>query len=278
MAAAELRERPSPAGRASAPELEPADDREDVPAAVVCALCGQAECAGCDAAMTHSGLVAFVPWERPFAPWPMRLWQTARLASREPERFFESLPDGSVMAALRFAAVTELLSGLALLIAALPFAALVAPGYLAHLTLDPEGRAAALRVIAASVPALAALMVAAHAAHGLALARSARRVGARPRYRQALRFGLYACGWDITLGPIGFVVTWVLEGAAAAAGLVGVGVSLPSRSARAFVRGAYRVDGAGARPILAAGTRAAVVVTLVGAVCVLAWLAALALG
>src|ERR1700722_14578257 len=40
----------------------------DVPAAVVCAHCGDADCAGCRNEQTRSGVVAIVAWERPGAP------------------------------------------------------------------------------------------------------------------------------------------------------------------------------------------------------------------
>jgi len=47
--------------------LESGDpDAFDVPAAVLCAVCGQADCSGCSPADEQaSGVMAIVPWERP---------------------------------------------------------------------------------------------------------------------------------------------------------------------------------------------------------------------
>src|SRR5579883_1026941 len=83
-------------------------DQVDVPAAVVCALCGDAECPGCANELSRSGVVAVVAWERPGAGALPRLWNTARAATFDAERFFESLPDGPVAPALRFAVICEL--------------------------------------------------------------------------------------------------------------------------------------------------------------------------
>ena len=82
----------------------------DVPAAVVCAHCGDADCAGCRNEQTRSGVVAIVAWERPGAPAISRLWATARATTFESDRFFESLPDGPIAPALRFAVASELLA------------------------------------------------------------------------------------------------------------------------------------------------------------------------
>ena len=50
----------------------------DVPATVVCAHCGDADCPGCLNEITRSGVVAVVPWERPGTSSWTRLWATAR--------------------------------------------------------------------------------------------------------------------------------------------------------------------------------------------------------
>jgi hypothetical protein len=83
----------------------------DVPAAVVCLVCGELDCTGCeDRDLSRSGIVAIVAWERPAMPALTRLWSTARSTTRDAESFFELLPDGPVMPALRFAAICELLA------------------------------------------------------------------------------------------------------------------------------------------------------------------------
>src|SRR5688572_1554121 len=85
----------------------------DVPAAVVCASCGQPDCPGClgvDESTHASGVVAIVPWERPGVSVLSRLWATARLATLSPREMFSGLPDGDLRAPLTFAILAESLA------------------------------------------------------------------------------------------------------------------------------------------------------------------------
>jgi len=249
--------------RAEADELVDSE----VPAAVVCAHCGDADCPGCLHEQTRSGVVAVVPWERPGSPALARLWATARATTLDAERFFESLPDGPIAPALRFAVLSELVASSAVGLLAVAALSVLAPGWVDHLLADE--RLALVRIAAAAVPSVAALLVAAHSAHGLALDVGARRAGARASATRALRFGLYATGWDLVMGPVGVVVVGLKEGARAAVSIARVGVGLPTRSARAFVRGCYRLDGDAARPALRASYAAAVVATAIAAIVVI---------
>ncbi len=149
----------------------------DVPAAVVCAHCGDADCAGCRNEQTRSGVVAIVPWERPGAPAMARLWATARATAFESDRFFESLPDGPIAPALRFAVVSELIASAGMALVAIAPVALVAPRWLKHLLVDDASLS--LRLAVAGVCTLASILVAAHVVHGWALDLGARRSGAR---------------------------------------------------------------------------------------------------
>lgn len=248
----------------------------DVPAAVVCAHCGEADCPGCESEQSRSGIVAIVAWERP-APTFERLWATARSTTRDAEGFFELLPDGPVLPALRFAALCELLAASAIVLSMVPVAALVAPGWLRHVAVDPVARSIALRAIVLGLPALASLLVVAHAAHGLSIDVGARKVGARSARTRALRFGLYACGWDLVVGPLGAVVVTAKEGVKAGFGVLELATGLPTRATRAFLRGAYALDGARAKRALATSYVGAAVATIVGAVAILAAIVALAL-
>jgi hypothetical protein len=155
---------------------------------------------------------------------------------------------------------------------ALAPAALIAPRWVRHVLVD-EGPAAA-RLAAVGVPALATILVAAHVVHGWALDRGARRSGARGATTRAVRFGLYATGWDLVVGPLGALVVAVKEGLGKALSLGVVIMDLPGRSSRAFLRGCYRLDGAAAVPALRASYVAAAVATGVGAVAVIAALVA----
>lgn len=244
----------------------------DVPAAVVCAHCGDADCPGCLNEQTRSGVVAVVPWERPGTPAWARLWATARATTFDADRFFETLPDGPIGPALRFAVVSEMIASAAMGLVLLVPLTLLAPGWAKHVLLD-EG-AMLVRVVVAGVPALAALLVAAHVAHGWALDVGARRSGARGATTRALRFGLYAAGWDLVIGPLGAIVVAAKEGLRASLSIGAVGMGLPGRSARAFLRGCYRLEGRSAQPALRASYAAAAVATAVGTVAVIGALVA----
>jgi hypothetical protein len=253
-----------PKVRAEGDELADAD----VPAAVVCAHCGDADCPGCSHELTRSGVVAVVPWERPGTSAFARLWATARATTFDAERFFESLPDGPITPAFRFAVASELIASASMSIAIAVPVLVFAPGWVRHLLVHET--MTALRFAAAGIPGLAALLVAAHAAHGWALDLGARRAGARPAASRALRFGLYAAGWDLVIGPLGAIVAGAKEGGKTALSIASVGVGLPGRSARAFLRGCYQLEGASAGPAMRASWIAAAVATLVGAVAVIA--------
>jgi hypothetical protein len=244
----------------------------DVPATVVCAHCGDADCPGCLNEQTRSGVVAVVPWERPGTSAWTRLWATARATTFDADRFFETLPDGPLAPAFRFAVASEMIASTAMgLLLFLPLA-ILAPGWVKHLFLEEGGLF--LRLAVAGIPALAALLVAAHVAHGWSLDYGARRSGSRGATTRALRFGLYAAGWDLVIGPLGAVVVALKEGLRASLSIAGVGMGLPGRSARAFLRGCYRLEGAPAQPALRASYAAAVVATAVGTVAVLGALVA----
>lgn len=247
----------------------------DVPAAVVCLVCGEVDCTGCeDRDLSRSGIVAIVAWERVGIPAMTRLWATARSTTRDAEAFFELLPDGPVMPALRFAAVCELLAAFSMFLLVLPVAAVVAPDWLRHLVSDPHARGVALRVLFLGVPAFAGLLVAAHAVHALSIDLGASKSGARRARTRALRFGLYACGWDLVMGPLGAIVIGLKEGAAAAVGVLDL-VTVPARATRAFLRGCYRLEGERATNALATATTGVFVATLLGVIAVIATLLAL---
>ncbi len=257
----------------------PSSDRElyelvDVPAAVVCAICGNADCLGCYEERSRSGIVSIVAWERPGAGFVSRLWQTTRATSRDAAAFFEVLPDGPAGPALRFAVAAEVVavSTLALLVG--PLVVLVAPGLVQQLVQDPAACWAVLRGVLVGLPALSMLLVAAHVFHGLGIACGARMSGAPARVSRALRFGLYSTGWDLALGPFGFLATALDGGVRPAFGLIGLTSGMPTRATLGFLRGAYGLDGARARKALHVSYAAATVATVVSAALVIAAIAA----
>ena len=124
-----------------------------------------------------------------------------------------------------------------------------------------------------AIVGLTTLLVGAHATHGFALDVGARRAPAPPppgQWRRALRFGLYAAGWDLVLGPVGFFVLLFREGPKAAFGILDVACRLPTRSSIAFFRGAYRVEEARAKPALTASYVGAAFATIACAMIIVA--------
>lgn len=258
-----------------APQLhEEPPDIFDVPAAVLCARCGQPDCAGCeDTSEEASGVVAIVPWERPGGTWK-RLWGTARATTLGAETFFAALPDGPVHPAASFAVLAELLAVASMFVFLVPIIALALPGLVAAIVADPGIRSRALFWVAVAIPALSAWMVIAHAAHGVALDFGARRAGGRSQRRRALRFGLYACGWDLMSGPLGAIAAAFSEGRKAAGDALSASMRVPSRATAALLQGVYALPAAQVTRARKWGTRAAIVVTLVSALVVLIAMAA----
>jgi hypothetical protein len=278
------------ARRASSTTETPAGEElvelTEFPVAIVCASCGRADCPGCHGeeseGPTESGVVLFVPWERPGAAFTTRLWATARASTQGAEAFFAGIPDGPLGPALTFAWVGETLAvGSSLLVlGAVGLGALgvLFPSYLRVALVEPAWQAAMARVVAVAWVAFSVLLVAAHLFHGLVLhlvALSALGAASRPgpdparasspdgtRLRRALRFGLYAAGWDIATSPIG--LGWAL----ADGGLGGVAAArvhafqTPGRAAAAMLRGIYRLEGTEANRV----QRRAMVYTMIASV------------
>lgn len=212
----------------------------EVPAAVVCAICGQPDCAGCSpAGEDDSGVVTIVPWERPGGGVWVRLWSTARASTQGAESFFASLPDGELQPAVRFAILAETLAILSMLAVLAGMAALALPTLAIEILRDTALRATLFRGVALSVPLLAAWMVVAHTTHGAILDVGARQQGARPQRRRAFRFGLYACGWDLMAGPLGAAVMLASKGRKAMFELASLSMNVPGKASTAFLRGVY---------------------------------------
>jgi hypothetical protein len=256
------------------PESDPALELLDVPAAVVCALCGEPDCPGCadfEEPTNASGIVAIVPWERPGTGVAQRMWSTARLATLSSESFFSALPDGDIATAFRFALASELLAVLGMGVVAVPIVLAFAPWMFELVTRDPWIRQLTLRAVGFGVPALAIAMVGIHSLHGVCLDFGARRLGAKPRPARALRFGLYACGWDLVTLPAGLAILAITDGFGAAKTALPLSMTVPRKATRAFLRGVHRLDEDGARR--ASRTAAAIAGAAVLAACFLGFVA-----
>jgi hypothetical protein len=200
-----------------APPLhEEPPDIFDVPAAVLCARCGQPDCAGCE----------------------------------DPAEL-----EGSGVASM--------------FVLLVPIVAIALPGLAAAIVSDPVLRARAAFWAIVAVPALSVWMAIAHAAHGFALDVGARRHGGRAQRRRAIRFGLYACGWDLMSGPLGALAAAFSEGSKAAGAALSASMRVPGRATLALLQGVYALSPAHAARARRWGTWAALTVTLVSAFVVL---------
>ena len=267
-----------PAERAERAERDAALELVEVPATVVCAMCGDPSCTGdcqLDETTQTSGVVAIVPWERPGST-AGRLWGTARQATVSSEAFFGALPDGDIAGPLRFALLAESLAVLGMAVVAVPVVLAFAPWLFEAIGRDPWLRAWLGRLLGFGMPGLALLMVVLHTVHGLSLDLGARRVGARPRTARGLRFGLYSCGWDLLTLPAGVAALAVTDGFRAARRALPMSLTVPKLASRAFLRGVYQLDEdacrlasrramwiAGTAALIACGTFGAALVALV---------------
>lgn len=247
---------------ASRPESEVdegASDWCEVPATVVCATCGLPEC-NCevDRPSSFSGVVAIVPWERPGGTLLSRLWGTARLGTLSPGSFFSALPPGGVAAPLGFAILAETFAAFGLCLTLGAAALVVVPGLGLQLLQDPELGRAVLRALAYGVPGLTLAMVALHAGHGVALDAAARREGSRHSGR-GLRFGLYACGWDLVTLPLGLLLLTFTDGPVSALRHSARGLTAPNSAALSYLAHVHQLD----RSIATRAARRAVAIVFV---------------
>jgi hypothetical protein len=154
------------------------------------------------------------------------------------------------------------------------FIALVQPRVALDVLQDPSSRGIALRWLLLGIPGLALWMVAAHVTHGAALDAGARRLGARPARRRAVRFGLYACGWDLMSGPLGALMMLVTRGLHDALALAELAVRVPGRASQAMLTGIYQLPPDRAARARRAGSIAATFLVVASATVVVALLLA----
>jgi hypothetical protein len=148
--------------------------------------------------------------------------------------------------------------------------AAIAPS-LAHVVVtEPRWQSLMLRVGFAAWASFTAMLVGAHALHGATLHVAATRQGGKGELSRALRFGLYAAGWDVATSPFGLVVTLFTGGLRGVAGARVHAFRTPGRATNAMLRGLYGLTGDAA----VKARRASMTVTMIGSV--IAILAALA--
>jgi hypothetical protein len=251
-----------------------APDLGDVPATVFCVHCLSAECTGCEPNDMRSGIVQIIPWEREGSLWS-RLWSTSYLATLESQAFFSKMTDGPILPALTFAFFAELVSASAMALFGGLAVLASAPSVVIPFLQDASSRGWLIRIALVAIPALASLLVAAHAAHGSWIDRGARKNGAASAHNRALRFGLYACGWDVLLGPVGLITLLLRRekqanggggGGGGTAALFASASGLPTRATEAFLQGHYRLHGEKMRAAVRTSYTGAFIATAVLAV------------
>jgi len=254
----------------------PISEREltDVPAAVVCAFCGQSECMGCDREETASGIIAVVAWERTAMPFTDRLWATSRATTRDAETFFSLLPDGSVWPAISFALIAESIAVASFAVLLFGLACLIAWPLVSVLLTDPATASLFARGVALGIPSIVIVLVLAHVVHGLFIDVGATRAGKRGARRRAIRFGLYAAGWDLVMAPAGLLLALVKEGFRFVPEYRRMLYGLPTRSSKALLAGTYGILGDAQKAPLSFATMGAVVATAFGALFVFGIVAA----
>ncbi len=181
------------------PKPPTSDEPDAFPPVVRCVRCGQPDCAGCDDAPRAALDPAELAWEAGRGTLGSRLWATAVASSVEPGRTFGLLQDGPLASAFAFSLLAETLAIGSVGLVALGLSFALVPELTAKLLSD----AVVLGFAAAALIGASLLMVLLHAVWGLCLEWGAQRAGSPARFRYGLRFGFYACGWDLLTSPLG---------------------------------------------------------------------------
>jgi hypothetical protein len=188
------------------------------------------------------GSRASLAWEDPDQPWWGRLWQTALACSLEPARFFGELPRGEVGAALAFAACAEVFAlGSVGMLAALGLW-LAAPELAQQVLASSE----ACATLALTWVAFVVCMLGVHVLWGVCLDLGAQ----RPRDRSwqgGVRFGLYACGWDLLTSPVGVLASLLTRGPLRAWAPIAAAARAPLLAQKAYLALCLAADGAAQR-------------------------------
>jgi hypothetical protein len=172
-----------------------------------------------------------------------RLWFTALASSTEPSRTFGELPDGRVAPALAFALLAETLAigsvGSLLALSALA----IAPELSLRILSTPAFLGAALGLLFG----LSLVMVFLHLLWGLCVELGAGSTGGTARFRHGMRFGLYACGWDLLTSPAGVLEGLWSRGLVNAWPPIAQAIRVPRAALRAYVEDCRHLDGSAQR-------------------------------
>lgn len=232
--------------RGAEPQNEPGDSV--APPISVCVICGLAVCQGCARAPRVPSLSPLA-WEDPSQPWWLRLWRTALASSLEPQRFFGELPAGKVGEALAFAACAEVFALSSVAVPAALGLWVVSPEFTNQVLSNP----AACKILLFAWITFVLCMLGLHALWGACLdwgaqLPAARRLGGvSASWRSGVRFGLYACGWDLLTSPIGMLMTLLTRGPRRGWAPIGAAVRAPLLAQRAYLELCLGADAAAQR-------------------------------
>ena len=201
-----------------------------LPPVVICAVCRRTECSGCEEKVGAQELGPVLAWEGA-DNWGARLWKTALACSTAPLRTFGELPEGQLASAFAFAFIAESIAIGSLGAVATAITFFVAPGLLNRVLMD---RAASALIVTAGL-VLVTLLVVLHVVWGLCLEAGTATTGGSAKWRLGMRFGLYACGWDLLTSPAGVLQGLLSRGPTAAWSPVGAAARVPRLAMRAYL-------------------------------------------
>ncbi len=226
---------------------------DDIPPAIACAVCGRPGCEGCEKVLSVE-TASTLPWEDAAAQAP--LLKSALFTVEHPDLAFGGVHPLSLGRALAFACLAELL-------AVSSFAVPWALGFLAvfsRLAMQMAKSPVVWLVAAIILASLVLLVVAIHLVWGIVLEWAIGRQTVPARYDQGVRFGLYACGWDLVTSPYCFFALLFTKGPGAAFTSLKRAAAAPRSSFNLYLERARGLDEAQAR---SAGRLSVIVTTLI---------------
>lgn len=200
-----------------------------LPPVVTCAQCRRAECPGC-APTPSNNPERSLAWEAK-GLWTRRLWRTSFSGCTNPEKTFGELPDGALSSAFAFAFIAESIAIVTLAVFALAVAFAIAPTFVSVVVSDSAARILGAEVLIGTV----VMLVGMHAVWGLCLEAGAAMSGSRAHWRLGVRFGLYACGWDLVTSPAGVTQCLLSQGVASGFDTVFAAARVARRAMRAYM-------------------------------------------
>lgn len=219
------------------PDSDSLSDSE-IPPAIACAHCGLSTCDGCAPDPTTLVQASPLAWERGEFGHFQRLWLTSRATAFEGSSLFRDIArEGELDVpprlgpALAYAWNAEFW---AVLSWTMPWALgfyLLFPRLSRHMLTTPliVGIGFAILLL------LVAGVVLIHLWWGLAVEWGVSRTGKSPAWRSGLRFGLYACGWDLLTSPVSVLAHLVRLGPSGALASVKAGARVPRVAVQAYL-------------------------------------------